>query len=80
MGTTKEDISIETCSACHPFFTGKKTLLDTEGRVDRFRQKMAGAAATKDIKKSKVRRKKTLEERVNDEISEQLKKEKSLEA
>lgn len=80
MGSTKESIQVETCSACHPFFTGKKTLLDTEGRVDKFRQKMAASAATKDVKKSKVRRKKTLEERVNEEISAQLKKEKSLEA
>ncbi len=34
-----EDLSIEVCSSCHPFFTGKQKLVDTAGRVDRFKQK-----------------------------------------
>lgn len=34
--STKEDIKIEICSACHPFFTGKQKLVDSAGRVDRF--------------------------------------------
>lgn len=38
-GSTKKDIKIEICSACHPFFTGKQKLVDTEGRIDRFRKK-----------------------------------------
>ncbi len=37
--TNKDDISTEVCSACHPFFTGKQRLLDTAGRVERFRRK-----------------------------------------
>lgn len=36
---TKENIKIEICSNCHPFFTGKHKLLDTEGRVERFMNK-----------------------------------------
>ena len=36
---TKEDIKVEICSSCHPFFTGKHKLLDTEGRVERFMNK-----------------------------------------
>jgi large subunit ribosomal protein L31 len=36
---TKNQIKIEICSACHPFFTGKHKLLDTEGRVERFLNK-----------------------------------------
>jgi len=36
---TKEKIKIEVCSSCHPFFTGKHKLLDTEGRVERFLNK-----------------------------------------
>jgi len=36
---TKEKIKIEICSNCHPFFTGKHKLLDTEGRVERFLNK-----------------------------------------
>jgi large subunit ribosomal protein L31 len=36
---TKKDIRIETCSACHPLFTGKARMMDTEGRVQRFMKK-----------------------------------------
>jgi large subunit ribosomal protein L31 len=39
--THKGDISVEICSACHPFFTGKQKLMDTAGRVERFRRKYA---------------------------------------
>jgi large subunit ribosomal protein L31 len=39
--THKGDISVEICSACHPFFTGKQRLVDTAGRVERFRRKYA---------------------------------------
>jgi len=38
-GSTKEDISVEICSKCHPFFTGKQKLIDTAGRIERFRKK-----------------------------------------
>ena len=37
--TLKEDLNIEVCSACHPFYTGKQKIVDTAGRVDRFRQR-----------------------------------------
>ena len=37
--STKENIFVEICSKCHPFFTGKQKLVDTGGRVDRFRKK-----------------------------------------
>lgn len=37
--STKKQISVEICSNCHPFFTGKQKLVDTAGRVERFRQK-----------------------------------------
>ncbi len=36
MGSTKQQIRVEICSACHPFFTGQQKIIDTEGRVDRF--------------------------------------------
>lgn len=39
--THKGDIVLEICSACHPFFTGKQKLVDTAGRVERFRRKYA---------------------------------------
>jgi len=47
--TLGEELHIEICSECHPFFTGKQKLVDTAGRVDRFnkRYQRSGAAATK---------------------------------
>ncbi|MFH2044420.1 MAG: 50S ribosomal protein L31 [Pseudomonadota bacterium] len=39
VGSTKSDIKIEICSKCHPFFTGKQKLIDTAGRIERFRKK-----------------------------------------
>ena len=37
--TKGDDLSIEVCSQCHPFYTGKQKLMDTGGRVDKFRQR-----------------------------------------
>ncbi len=37
--TKGETVSVEICSNCHPFFTGKQRLIDTAGRIDRFRKK-----------------------------------------
>ena len=45
--TNREDINVEICSNCHPFFTGKQKLLDTAGRVERFRRKYAKPEAAK---------------------------------
>jgi large subunit ribosomal protein L31 len=42
--THKGDIHVEICSVCHPFFTGKQRLVDTAGRVERFRRKYAKAS------------------------------------
>jgi large subunit ribosomal protein L31 len=39
VGSTKSDIRVEICSKCHPFFTGKQKLIDTAGRIERFRRK-----------------------------------------
>ncbi len=38
-------IHVEVCAKCHPYFTGKQKLMDTAGRVERFRQKYGGGAA-----------------------------------
>jgi len=43
--THRGDVHVEICSACHPFFTGKQKLLDTAGRVERFRRKYANLHA-----------------------------------
>jgi large subunit ribosomal protein L31 len=45
--THKGDIVVEICSACHPYFTGKQKLVDTAGRVERFRRKFAKSDAGK---------------------------------
>ena len=37
--STKENIRVEICSRCHPFYTGKQKLVDTGGRVDRFKKR-----------------------------------------
>jgi len=37
--STAKDIKVEICSSCHPFFTGKQKLVDTAGRIERFRRK-----------------------------------------
>jgi large subunit ribosomal protein L31 len=37
--STKREMRLEICSACHPFFTGKQKLIDTAGRVEKFRQR-----------------------------------------
>ena len=38
-GSTKEQLKVEICSKCHPFFTGKQKLVDSGGRVDRFKKR-----------------------------------------
>ena len=38
-GSTKENLTVEICSECHPFFTGKQKLVDTGGRVEKFKKK-----------------------------------------
>ena len=40
-GSTQKEIKVEICSKCHPFFTGKQKLMDSAGRVERFRTKYA---------------------------------------
>jgi large subunit ribosomal protein L31 len=47
VGSTREAIKVEICSQCHPFFTGKQKLVDSAGRIDRFRRKYANFDASK---------------------------------
>jgi len=47
VGSTKKDIQVEICGACHPFFTGKKKLIDTAGRVEKFKARAAKAETKK---------------------------------
>ena len=45
-GSTRGDYNVEICSNCHPFYTGKQKMLDTAGRVDRFKRKYADKTVT----------------------------------
>lgn len=45
--STSKAISVDVCAACHPFYTGKQRLMDTQGRIDRFRRKYAANAPAK---------------------------------
>ncbi len=40
-GSTRKTLKVELCSACHPFYTGSKRMIDTAGRVERFKQRYA---------------------------------------
>jgi large subunit ribosomal protein L31 len=40
VGSTQEEIRVDICSACHPFFTGEQRIVDTEGQVDRFYKRL----------------------------------------
>ena len=50
--STREKINTEICSNCHPFFTGKQKLMDTAGRVERFRRKYAHLEQYKSVDKA----------------------------
>lgn len=56
IGSTKQDVRVDICSACHPLFTGKQKLLDAEGRVQKFTKKYANI---KIKAKPKTKKKKT---------------------
>jgi large subunit ribosomal protein L31 len=63
--STRKDLHLEICSNCHPFFTGRQKLIDTEGRVDRFTKKFGAQTveqrktAAKAAKESKKKAAKT---------------------
>jgi large subunit ribosomal protein L31 len=57
IGSTKENVRVDICSACHPLFTGKQKLMDTEGRVQKFKKKYAGVKPAAPKKKKLVKKK-----------------------
>lgn len=59
VGSTKEQIEIEICSNCHPFYTGKEKLIDTAGKVEKFKaRREKAAAAPKSKPKARVKKEK----------------------
>lgn len=63
IGSTREKMQVEICSACHPFYTGKKRITDTTGRVDRFKKLAEKAAVKKETAKKATVVKKEKSER-----------------
>lgn len=53
IGSTKENVSIEICSKCHPFYTGNEKILDSAGRVEKFKARQASATAKSAAKTTK---------------------------
>ena len=57
--STKKELHLEICSSCHPFFTGKQKLIDTEGRVERFTKKFGSqtvASVKEQLKRNKAKK------------------------
>ena len=52
--TLNEDISLDVCSACHPFYTGKQKLVDTGGRVERFEKRFGKKGKTENKKEEEL--------------------------
>ena len=59
--STKSELHLEICSACHPFFTGRQKLVDTEGRVERFTKKFG--AQTAEARKAAAKAQKAVREK-----------------
>lgn len=57
VGATKPELHVEICAKCHPFYTGEEKLIDTAGRVEKFRTRRSKAVA--ELKPKKTRAKKT---------------------
>jgi len=51
-----KNIRVEICSACHPFFTGRQKLVDTAGRVEKFKQRYTRTAGKTMRKKTKIKK------------------------
>lgn len=57
VGATQEEIKVDICNKCHPFYTGENKLIDTAGRVERFRSRRTKAEATpKKTKKARAKK------------------------
>jgi large subunit ribosomal protein L31 len=85
--STVPEIKVEICSACHPFFTGKHKLVDTAGRVDKFRSRLEASKKLQEQRQGKpekeeapkeepkVDKEEVKEEQIVEEIKEELKDE-----
>ena len=56
IGSTKAELQVEICSNCHPFFTGKEKLIDTAGKVEKFKARREKAVASANLKAKAVKK------------------------
>jgi large subunit ribosomal protein L31 len=68
VGSTKEAIDVEVCSACHPYYTGKHKLVDVAGRVDKFKQRIKKAEISQKDNKPKESKKPANDKKKDDSI------------
>ncbi|HLN19326.1 MAG TPA: 50S ribosomal protein L31 [Patescibacteria group bacterium] len=73
-GSILPEMKVEICSACHPYYTGKKKTLDTAGRVDRFKKLAEKAAEKKAIAPRKKERVKKTKAEIKKAVSKKKKK------
>ncbi|MCK5459633.1 50S ribosomal protein L31 [Candidatus Parcubacteria bacterium] len=74
-GSTQKEIKIEICSQCHPFYTGKQKLVDTAGRVDKFKKRMAAKDEVSKVRKGrKVKKIARAKSKMSDEDKKPAKK------
>lgn len=72
-GSTKDNIQVEICSNCHPYYTGKSNLIDTAGRVERFKERISRAEAFK-VADPKTKKQKSQKSNNNQENLKEIKK------
>jgi large subunit ribosomal protein L31 len=70
-GSNTDTLSVDICSACHPFFTGEMRFVDRQGRVDKFLQKMQAAKSNTTIRKSAKKAQKKADQPTEDQKSYQ---------
>ena len=75
IGSTVKKINVEICSKCHPFYTGKEKLIDTAGRVDRFKKIKKLQITKSKIRKGKADKKKRAVQRKLEKEKERIKSE-----
>ena len=67
VGSTKENIRIELCSECHPFYTGKQKFVDTARRVEKFQEKLEKVKTTSKIRKGKKAKRAAKAKKISDD-------------
>lgn len=72
VGSTEKDLKVEICAACHPFYTGKQKLIDSAGRVDKFKAKMEAAAKMQQAKSAKKERTTKAEAKTEEKVKTKI--------